>query len=321
MSAQEETFQGPLAEAMADFVAFKRMQGYDYRSQARSLMAFDRFLRQPDRCCDLLSNELFHAYLATTAGLCPSTREGRLAVVRQFSRHLHVYRPESALVPPAMLPRHCRNVRFYRIEPEQVRDLMDEAARLRPKRSIRPGCIRFLIGLLYATGLRISEALNLSLGDIDAQRATLFVRRGKFGKDRVVAMTSSTAEALDGWLDLRSRHAATGPSAPLLVSGPDTPLTYHQAGYAFRVLCRRCGMQGRPPPRLHDLRHNFACRCIARWREEARDVQALLPVLANAMGHVDFFATQGYIHLEPAVLQQAAVSFHDHFQQHREDRP
>jgi len=76
-------------------------------------------------------------------------------------------RTPSAVVPARLLPRHCQSIRFRRIEPEQVRELMDAAGRLRPKRSVRPPCIRFLIGLLYTTGMRIGEALQLNLEDID----------------------------------------------------------------------------------------------------------------------------------------------------------
>ena len=319
MSAHE-TFHSPLARAMADFVSFKRMQGYDYTAQASVLELFDRFLVGRDCTDGLLRPADFSRYLETTAELSPGGRENRLSVARQFSLHLHAHRPESAVAPTGMLPRHCPNTRFHRIVPGQVHDLMDAARRLRPKGSIRPACIRFMIGLLYSTGLRIAEALKLDLGDVDPNRSTLFVRRGKFDKDRLVVMSPSTFEALNGWLRLRSRHAPTGPRAPLLVGRPNRRLTYHQASYAFKVLCRRCGLTAKPPPRLHDLRHNFACQCIVRWREEGKDVQALLPVLANAMGHVNIFATEVYIHIGADTLQLASDSFLNHVEQQRENR-
>ncbi len=313
-----EVFHGPLAEVMADFVAFKHMQGYSYGSQVSQLRVFDRFLTGQDCPAGILRTEIVERYLATTAGIAPRTRENLLSVVREFSRYVHACRPESAVVPAGMLPRHCRNVRFYRIRPEQVRLLMDAALGLRMRHPVGPAAVRFLIGLLYATGLRIGEALKLRLGDIDPDLGTLFVRRGKFGKDRLVALTQSTLDALEVWLELRSRYAATGPSTPLLLGASNKGLTYDQVKPAFRDLCQRCELHGRPPPRLHDLRHNFACRCIANWHETGKDVQALLPVLANAMGHVNIFATQVYIHLDATDLQQASVKFRDHFIQQRE---
>ena len=314
------SFESPLADAMERFVAFKRMQGYSYTGQVRELRQFDRFLSVADGVNGMLRGDLFSRYLETTAGMPPGTREHRLSVVRQFSRYLHALHPASAVVPPGMLPRHQRRIRFRRLEPEEILRLMDAASRLRPRQSVRPHCIRFLLGLLYSTGLRIAEALKLNLGDVDLDCSTLFVRRGKFGKDRLVAMSASLHEALETWLQLRSHHAATGPSAPLLVGSPNRRLTCWQARYAFRVLCRRCGLQGQPSPRLHDLRHNFACRCIARWREQGKDVQALLPVLANAMGHVNFFATQLYIHVDAGTLRHASARFSTYSAQQRETR-
>lgn len=55
------------------------------------------------------------------------------------------------------------------------------------------------------------------------------------------------------------------------------------------------------------------------WREEQADVDALLPVLANAMGHVDFFATQIYIHIQAGSLQQASIKFNSHVTHSKEN--
>jgi integrase/recombinase XerD len=196
---------------------------------------------------------------------------------------------------------------------------MDAALAVHLRHPVGPWAVRFLIGLLYCTGLRINEALKLNLGDVDLDCGTLFVRYGKFGKDRLVVMTHGTLEALQDWLELRSRYAGTERSAPLLLGGINSRLTYWQAKRAFKTVCQRCGLHDRPPPRFHDLRHNFACRCIARWRETGKDVQALLPVLANAMGHVDIFATQLYIHVDGAALQQASTVLRDHLKHPREN--
>lgn len=306
-------FNGPLAEPMADFIAFKRMQGYTYSTQADSLEMFDRFLTDRDCAGGVLCADVFRRYQASIAELTPGTQEGYLSVVRMFSHYLQSLRPESAVMPADMGPRHTRSLRFRRITPEQIRELMDAALELRMRYPVGPYAVRFLIGLLYSTGLRISEALKLNLDDVDLCNGTLFVRRSKFAKDRLVALSSSATEALDHWLELRSCYAATTLSAALLPGGTDARLTYHQSREAFRTLCRRCGLDGDPPPRLHDLRHNFACRCIADWREERKDVQAMLPVLANAMGHVSIFSTQLYVHVDAAELQSASTRFNNYF--------
>lgn len=311
------SFESPLADMMERFVAHKRMQGYDYTEQEKELRFFDRFLCGEDCPDSLLRRAVFSGYLETLSHLKLKSRENRLGVVHQFSLYLNAHRPESRVMPSRLLPAFARNIRFYRITVAEVGVLMDAAGKLPPK--IRAACIRFLIGLLYTTGLRISEAINLNLGDVDLERSSLFVHRGKFGKDRLIALSPSTRNALDEWLHLRSFHAGTGNSAPLFVSAPNKRLGYQQAKRAFRKLCNQCGLHGEPPPRLHDLRHNYASECLARWQHDGEDIESLLPVLSTAMGHVNPCATQRYIHITAANLLAASEKTHARFIQSTEE--
>ena len=317
--SRQSTFKSPLGEMMERFVVHKRMQGFDYTAQANTLEFFDRFLCGMDCSDGRLHGEYFPDYIGTMPHLKPTTREGRLGVVHQFSLYLNAYRPESRVMPLRLLPVFTRNIRFCRITAAEVCELMHAADRLPPKGGIRCTCIRFLIGLLYTTGLRISEATGLNLGDIDLERNTLFVHRGKFGKDRLIALSPSTRNALDEWLDLRSFHAGNGSSAPLFVSASNKRLNPQQARRAFRRLCEKCGLHADPPPRLHDLRHNYACECMNRWRREGKEIQSLLPVLSTAMGHVNPCATQRYIHINATTLLDASDKIHDRFIQPSEE--
>ena len=306
-------FVSPLADRMVQFVAFKRMQGYDYADGIHCLRRFDLFLSK-EGCPDgVLHAETMNRYCTEMTGLSVSTREGLQSVLRQFSLYLHAFEPQSVILPARFLPRHSRQIRFHPLSEEHIAKLMAATEILSPKNGIRPHCIHFLIGLLYSTGLRISEALALNLRDVNTEYATLFVRRGKFRKQRLVPMSPSTLDAMATWLEHRKQYAGSKASAPLFIVKWNKRPNRDQVYRTFRRLCKHCGMDGDPPPRLHDLRHNYACRRIVLWREAQEDVDALLPVLGNAMGHVDFFATQVYIHIDAGSLQQASAKFNAHF--------
>lgn len=317
--SKQPTYKSPLGSIMERFVAHKRMQGYDYSAQEKELRWFDRFLCGVNFPDGLLHRAVFFGYLETLSHLKLKSRENRLGVVHQFSLYLNAYRPESRVMPLRLLPAFTRNIRFYRIASTEVCDLMRAAEKLPPKGGIRGTCMRFLIGLLYATGLRISEAIGLNLDDIDREHNTLFIHRGKFRKDRLVAISPSTWNALNEWLHQRSFYAGNASSDPLFISAPNKRLGYQQAKRAFRKLCNQCGLQDQPPPRLHDLRHNYACECMNRWRREGKDIQTLLPVLSTAMGHVNPCATQRYIHINAATLFDASNKIHDRFIQPSEE--
>lgn len=304
-----DCFSSPLADRMVQFVAFKRMQGYDYVDGMASLRRFDAFLLKTGCCDRQLHGAEMQGYGVKIAKLSASRQSGLLSAVRQFSIYLHALEPQSAILPLRLLPRHPRAIRFRPLSEADIASLMKAAETLVPRQSIRPHCIRFLIGLLYCTGLRIAEALALNLGDVDAEHSTLFVRRGKFRKERLVPLSPSTRMALAAWLELRGHYAGSEPSAPLFIDRRNTRLGRDQAADAFRRLCVSCEMDQSPRPRLHDLRHNYACRRLALWREEHEDIEAMLPVLVNALGHVNVFSTQVYIHIDAASLHQASAKF------------
>lgn len=314
------SFRSVLAEQMQQFVAFKRMQGYDYTDQARTLSYFDRFLFEEydGAQAPCLSLDALQGFVATTAHLAGFSRYNRLSSLREFSRYLHARCPNSALLPRDIVPLRKSTVRFYRLTPEQIAELMAATANVLPPECIRTHAIGLLIGLLYCTGLRIREALNLTLGNIDMQRSMLHVAKGKFGKQRLVPMSPSTLAALSSYLAIRSHHAGTGRSSALFIGAYDKALSHQQAYRGFLRLCRHCGLGGKPLPRLHDLRHNYACRRLALWREEGRDINAMLPVLATTMGHVDILHTQLYLHVEMGDLRHAASLLNTHLNTHSE---
>lgn len=305
-------FTSRLADRMLQFLGFKRMQGYDYAEGRMNLARFDAFMASRSCPAPLLRREDLDAYCAELSVIPAATQAKLLSTVRQFSRYLRAFETQSALLAERILPRQPSRIRFYPLSAAQVGSLMAATSILRPREGILPACVRFLIGLLYSTGLRLGEALALNLGDVDMKDATLFVRNGKWHKQRLVVMSDSTHEALRAWMRLRSTHAGSQANDPLLIGQWNQRLKRGQAHHAFTRLYAQCAISASPPPRLHDLRHNYACGCLQLWREQQEDVDALLPVLANAMGHVDFRSTQHYMHIDAAALQRAGAKLHTH---------
>lgn len=315
MKKQAALWASSLADRMMQFVAFKRMQGYTYTYGQYALKRLDAFLTQQGCQAGVLLVKDLRRYAGALAGCAFSTRAGCLSAVRQFSLYLHALVPASEICPARLVPRHPRTIRFAPLSPDQIVRLMQAGLELpaTPVRSaLRPHCFAFLIGLLYSTGLRISEALALNLCDVDLPQSTLLVRRGKFCKERFVPLSPSTQAAVAAWLERRRPYASSAPDAPLLVVSRNKRLGRDQAEHTFRHLCEQCGLTGSPPPRLHDLRHNYASECLARWRAKGADIAALLPVLATAMGHVHFGTTQVYLHTDAGALQEAAAKFDAH---------
>lgn len=305
-------FKSIQAKALGAFVELKHAQGYCYRHQINLLRQFDRFLVLRSYKCLWLDKPILDEYLSRISHTGAYSQSTMLSPIRDYSAYLQLHYPESYVLK--MLPlRAKRPCRFYLYSPEEVAVLMAAAGNLGPPNTIRGLTVKTLIGLLYTCGLRIAEALALNVADMDATQSTLFVRKGKFGKDRYVPLSASTVEAL---LQYREQAGNTsGGDEPLLVSQAGKRLHTTTIGNLFRKLLQECGIASQAPwPRLHDLRHTYAVNCLCKWYEQGKDVNALLPVLSTAMGHVKISCTQVYLHVPARLRQQAAERFSKHFE-------
>ena len=201
--------------------------------------------------------------------------------------------------------------RFYLYDDHEIQALTQQARGLRPAQSLRPHTYTTLIGLLAATGLRIQEGLALDLGDLNQDDHLLLVRRGKFGKDRLLPLTESTAHALQDDLQRRQALGHTAPTDPLFLSRFGRRFLYRTVAHTFRQLVEHTGVgqTASHPPRLHDLRHTFPTQCLLRWYRQGHDVNAKLPLLVTYMGHVSIESTHVYLHASDQILAQANQRF------------
>lgn len=307
-------FHSSLAEQMTEFVNFKRMQGYDYSSQAEKLSYFDAFLCRQQWTRQQLTEEILQLYIEYTQSLAANTCANLLSAVRAFSQFLHTSCPESAVLHsiPVKRPQHPR---FYIYSDEQISALLSQALQLPPARSLRPHCFYMLTGLIAVTGLHISEALALDVDDLELNRRRLFVRRGKFNKERYVSILPSTIRKLLNYLQIRRQCNIGNASAALFLDRKGRRLRYVLAKQTFATLRQRAnvGFEAAVPPRLHDLRHTYACKCLQKWRRQGIDVNTRLPYLASNMGHCRIQNTQVYIHTSAEELTETSEKLCEYF--------
>jgi integrase len=225
---------------------------------------------------------------------------------------------------PGLLPFQPKRARPYLYSDEEINNLLGAALNM-PHRyqscALLPWVYYCLFGLLSVTGLRLGEARNLTLDDVDLKAAVLTIRNAKFGKTRLVPLHESTCQVLAEYLDRRQRHWARRPvSSYLLVSSWGKRLDNAQIHRAFYTLSRQIGLRGatdRHGPRLHDLRHRFATTTLVNWYRCDQDPERRLPLLSAYLGHVHVADTQWYLEASPELMREAMRRL----EQRWEDRP
>jgi integrase/recombinase XerD len=156
---------------------------------------------------------------------------------------------------------------------------------------------RAILELMYSSGLRVSEAVNLQLRDIDLDNRVLTCT-GKGSKTRRVPIGSSAVEWLRNYLILR-RKQENIEAQNLFVSPGGKRLTRQLIHSFVRAYGESCGLEGVSP---HTLRHSFATHLVQN-RADIRSVQQML-------GHADISTTQIYTHITDAHLKKAYENFH-----------
>ena len=216
---------------------------------------------------------------------------------------------------PKVIPKPPPRLVPYIYSHEELRRLLDAASVCqRPVHAIEPSTLRTAILLLYGAGLRLSEALNLNLDDVDLAKAMLTVQLSKFYKSRLVPFGSQLTKALRTYSDWRQAvHPSTDSKSPFFVNRTGRRLLCITMQTAFKRLRDHTGIHrtdgGRYQPRLHDLRHSFAVHRLISWYQQGADVQQLLPALSGYLGHINLASTQIYLTMTPELLQQASVRF------------
>lgn len=153
--------------------------------------------------------------------------------------------------------------------------------------------------LLYGCGLRISEAINLTVGDVDHEQMSLRIL-GKGGKVRIVPLLQVVKRTIGEYLDQSPWHAQRNPAMPLFVGKRGKKLQPAIFTRMLQDMRRRMGLPESLTP--HALRHAYATHLLSRGAE-LRDIQELL-------GHSSLSTTQRYTHVDATRLLDAYNAAH-----------
>ena len=301
-----------LLPAIESYVSTRRAFGADFTTAYKILRSFSRKLGDPP--LESISDEQCSAF-------CWGCQRRRFATEKHstlnvFFRYL-VGRGALAVSPLPEPPRRSPS-RFqpYIYSHKELKRLLEAPARVCTSKRWRmqPQTLRMLFLLLYATGLRVGEALSLRLCDVNLPERLLSILDTKFFKSRLVPIGEQLSGALADYLCMRTKLPAFEEErSRVFVLRTGKPPSYAAVRDAFIQLLKRAGIK-RPKedqcqPRIHDLRATFAVHRLIAWYREGVNVQARLPLLATYLGHLGVAGTIPYLSMIPSLLSEASLRF------------
>ena len=292
-----------LEALVADYLQVRRALGYKLVQPERLLTQYCRYLDQSGQTAVTVENVLAWAMEPNGA---TSWHASRLMVLRSFARWAHTFDPNIQVPPREILPfRSPRAVPFI-YTAEQIQSLLEQVDEIQSP--MIAATYRTLIGLLAATGLRVSEAINLNRMDLES--GVLTIADTKFGKTRLVPLHPSVQDALAGYAKTRDRLLGSVATDALLVSTARTRLIYQNVHRRFHCLVAQAGIEPKSErcrPRIHDLRHMFAVTTMIDAYRNGDNPAEVLPVLSTYLGHASPASTYWYLEAVPELLGEAAL--------------
>jgi len=256
-----------LRQAVREYLDMRRSLGFKLRETGRLLLAFVQFMEE--HRSSYITTRLALAWAQQPSIVQPSEWGHRLSVVRTFARHRSATDPRTQIPPPGLLPFQPKRARPYLYSEEEIRSLLHAALKMPysfERGKLRPWIYYCLFGLLNVSGLRLGEARNLELQDVDLKAGVLTIRGAKFGKTRLVPLHASTCTVLADYLARRRRHwAGRAVSSYLFVSSRGNRLDAGDIHRTFYALSRQIGLRGPSDshgPRLHDMRQHADSRIM-----------------------------------------------------------
>jgi integrase len=293
-----------LSDHVERYVSLRQTLGFALHDASAHLRAFARFAAA--RGDTQLRSSTATDWAAEAPS--PNARHIRLREVVQFARFLHA--EDATHEVPSSTFFHAPKVRPlpYIYSAEEVASILDAAGRLRRTYPLRRETYATLLGLIAATGLRVSEALDLRLDDV-LPDGLLRIRQTKFGKSRLVPLHPTAVEALGRYLARRRRRLAVTTDHVFLSAG-NRRISSSMVSYTFRRVRRLAGIapSRTRPPRIHDLRHTFATRALEHCSTGRDAVARHFVALATYLGHADIVNTYWYLEATPEMMTHIAAA-------------
>ncbi len=149
---------------------------------------------------------------------------------------------------------------------------------------------RLIISLLYSTGLRVSELVNLKVEDVNLADKSGWVRKGKGAKDRLFVLSESLCKELQEYLNGKEHK---------FMFSKDEPLTTRNIQKIIKGTKTRAGITKKVTP--HTLRHSFATHLL----EQGTDIR----LIQTMLGHSSLSTTQVYTHVSSEQIKKVANPF------------
>lgn len=299
------------------FLTLKYSTGYKYSTSKILIEQFDDFCFSNYARETLLTEEIGLAWVISRPNESFSSLTNRIVVVREFAKYLNSLDISAFLIPTTYIPKgqKYRSYIYSNIELKNIFSAIDNgeySSHFKATYIVLPLFFR----TLYCCGLRISEAINLKVENVDLDNGIIAIYEAKNDNDRLVPLSN---ELKSMYIDYYNKMHSDSSSDDFFfyIRKPDIPMIKANIHRLFGIILALANIEKSKQnnPRIHDFRHTFAVNCLKKFVLENKDLSAYLPILKTYMGHSKFISTEYYLKLTnnmfPDILNKTSEYIQD----------
>lgn len=288
-------FIGPFKNYLTEFYEYKTNLEYVYDSEKNKLKDFDKFTFEKYPKATKISKEILEDFI-NGKNIKRSSKAAISSVLRQLCKYLNSMEIEAYVIPYKKYSRGKETYVPHIFTEKEIKIFFETAKKYAKENKYKNAIIYTIFDLLYCTGMRISECLNIKIKDINFNNQTISIHNTKNTESRIIVINEKLVKRLKEINE--NYNQEFNPDEYFFRHGNGTKYT----AKAFYNIFRNILYYSKIPhtsngPRLHDFRHLFCILSLKKAVLSGKDINNFLPILSAYVGHKKISSTAYYLRL------------------------
>jgi integrase len=310
-------YQSVLKDVIQELIGEKHSLGFKYETAEWKLKELDQLAVKEQLDHIEITREFAEKYIARKPNEKAINTTNRTGIIRVLAQFMIRKGYPAYVLPPLPAGSYDRSFVphiYTEDELQRIFTAIDEYAatpaldgQYYPQRDKYPVIFR----ILYSTGMRIDEVLNLKVKDVDLDKKTFTILNAKNHSERIIPVHENTIRRLRNYMIKKEIYRI---DQYIFSNRYGEHIDKSTVDSFFLRFLQFAGIpHPRNGPRVHDFRHTFCVHRLRDWVLEGRNINALFPYLCAYMGHADTRCTEYYLRLTADLYPDIVYKSEKHF--------
>ena len=285
-----------------NFIKQKQFLGYKYNTEIIVVRCIARFLIEEN--VEVITKEVTEKYARINPNLNSNAIARNMAVMREFCKYLKTQNIDAYQIPMKLYPQNHKGYIPYIYSKEEIIKLIKasyEVAKSVPYSYRRAKTLPLIFKILYQTGMRIGEVLDLKIKDYIVTDECFYLKDTKNGQERLIYLPESLNKEV---LEYHSKFHFNSDSEDYFFKLKESKISEDTINSNFTKMLILAGFTKTNKHRVHNFRHCFIIHYLEKVLTDGKDVNVILPVLQVHLGHQSLKALEYYFKITRTMINE-----------------